>query len=315
MTTNALENINELENQLNKYILGQNKIINYITIGLLSSGHILLEGVPGTAKTSLVKVLAKLIDAQFNRIQLTPDMMPSDITGNSIYDLNSKTFHLHKGPIFTNIVLADEINRTPPKTQSALLEAMEEKHVTIDGQTMNLPEFFMVIATQNSIEFEGTYPLPEAQLDRFMFKLNFSYPDTDNEIAMLKLWQFNKTTSLLKDINSILQVDDIKTHKENIKSVKVENSIFEYLVRLASLSRNLKQLKLGASPRATLNWLNAAKALAYMQNRDFVIPDDIKYLAEPILEHRLILTSQSELDGIKVKQIIQSILDQVSVPR
>lgn len=316
MTINSnLSQINLLKDQLNGYILGQEKIIDFILIAIICGGHILLEGVPGTAKTSLVKVLARLINSPFKRIQLTPDMLPSDIIGTSIFDFNLKTFNLHYGPIFTSLILADEINRTPPKTQSALLEAMEERQVTIDGSTELLPDFFLVIATQNSIEFEGTYPLPEAQLDRFMFKLNFNYPDNKSELAMLKLWQNAKQNKLIQNIESIVTIDELLMHKANVQSIVVEDNVLEYLISLADLSRHLPQLRLGASPRATLNWLMAAKALAYIRGCDYVTPDDIKFVAHPILEHRLIINPESELEGNTISQVIDLILNKIKVPR
>ena len=283
-------------------------------MALLADGHALLEGVPGTAKTMLVKTLAKLIGAEFGRIQLTPDMLPSDILGTSVYDLSTKTFQLKKGPIFTSLLLADEINRTAPKTQSALLEAMEERQVTMDGRTEKLPDLFMVVATQNPIEFEGTYPLPEAQLDRFMLKIEMGYPDGDAERKMLANWQSGRYDRKL-DIQPVVSEQDILNSRERLKHVNVEDSIFDYLMQLVQKSRTLSDVQLGASPRAALYWLNAAKAHAAMEGRDFVTPDNIKFVAQPVLRHRIILTPEAELEGTNVTQVIAKLLGLVPVPR
>lgn len=289
-------------------------VVDQLLVALLAEGHALLEGVPGTAKTLLVKTLAKLIGADFGRIQLTPDMLPSDILGTSIYDLSTKTFALKKGPIFTSLLLADEINRTAPKTQSALLEAMEERQVTLDGRTERLPELFMVVATQNPIEFEGTYPLPEAQLDRFMLKIVIGYPEGDAERTMLANWQAGRYERNL-DVEPVVSAADIISCRERLKQVKVEDSIFDYLMQLVQKSRSLSDVQLGASPRAALYWLSAAKAHAAMEGRDFVTPDNIKFVAQPVLRHRIILTPEAELEGTTTQQVIAKLLGLVPVPR
>jgi MoxR-like ATPase len=304
----------KLKLALNETILGQEMVVDQLLVALLADGHALLEGVPGTAKTMLVKTLAKLIGSEFGRIQLTPDMLPSDILGTSIYDLSTKTFALKKGPIFTSLLLADEINRTAPKTQSALLEAMEERQVTMDGRTEKLPDLFMVVATQNPIEFEGTYPLPEAQLDRFMLKIVMGYPEGDAERRMLANWQAGRYERNA-DLEPVVGPQDIIACREHLKNVNVEDSIFDYLMQLVQKSRTLSDVHLGASPRAALYWLNAAKAHAAMEGRDFVTPDNIKFVAQPVLRHRIILTPESELEGTNTTQVINKLLGLVPVPR
>lgn len=309
------ETFDRLRSALNENIVGQDRVIDQLLTAVLADGHVLLEGVPGTAKTMLVKTTACLVGANFGRVQLTPDMLPSDILGTNVYDLTSRTFTLRKGPIFTGMLLADEINRTPPKTQSALLEGMEERQVTLDGQTHKLPDLFMVVATQNPVEFEGTYPLPEAQLDRFMLKILISYPEGDAEKQMLRNWQSGHYTRFSSPIEAVCSEADIIKCRQFLVHVKVEESILDYLVALTNKSRNMSDVSLGASPRAGLAWLAAAKAHAAIEGRDFVTPDNIKFVAEPVLRHRLILTAESELDGVTVNQVITNLLRQVPVPR
>lgn len=306
---------NRLQERLASVIVGQQIVIDQLLVALLAEGHVLLEGVPGTAKTMLVKTLASLIGAEFGRVQLTPDMLPSDILGTSIYDLNTKTFTLKKGPIFTSLLLADEINRTPPKTQSALLEAMEERQVTLDGRTQKLPDLFMVVATQNPVEFEGTYPLPEAQLDRFMLKVMIGYPDSDAERQMLINWQDGFYRKKSPPLEPCITVEEILEARQKLDNVKVEESVLSYLMEIVQKSRALSDLQLGASPRAALSWLAAAKSHAAIVGKDFVTPDNIKFVAEPVLRHRLILTAEAELDGVTVSQVIANLLRQVAVPR
>lgn len=304
-----------LKERISSVIVGQEMVIDQLLVAILAEGHVLLEGVPGTAKTLLVKTLASQIGTEFGRVQLTPDMLPSDILGTSIYDLNTKTFTLKKGPIFTSLLLADEINRTPPKTQSALLEAMEEKQVTLDGRTQALPDLFMVVATQNPVEFEGTYPLPEAQLDRFMLKVMIGYPDVEAEKQMLKNWQEGLYRKKTLAVEPCVSPDEILKARKDLESVKVDESILNYLMEIVQKSRNLSDLQLGASPRAALSWLAAGKAHAAIEGKDFVTPDNIKFVAEPVLRHRLMLTAEAELDGVTVSQVIANLLRQVPVPR
>jgi len=306
-----------LSQNISKIVVGQSTVAQQLMIALLSGGHVILEGVPGTGKTLIVKVLAQLIQAEFRRIQLTPDILPSDILGTNIFDLNSRNFTLKKGPVFTEVLLADEINRTPPKTQAALLEAMEEQQVTLDGQTLPLPDLFWVIATQNSLEFEGTYPLPEAQLDRFLFKLIVEYPNGNAEKQMLLNNQsgFRAKRGDLERIKPLATVSQILQARQEVQTVKCAESLLDYLLALVQKTRQHPDLILGASPRCAVAWLQTSKAQAWLTGRDFVTPDDIKAVAFPLLRHRLILQPESLLDNIKVDGIIQSILQQVPVPR
>ncbi|MEA5535166.1 MoxR family ATPase [Crocosphaera sp. XPORK-15E] len=306
-----------LNHNLNKIIVGQPLVIKQLLVALLSGGHVILEGVPGTGKTLLVKVLSKLIQADFRRVQLTPDILPSDILGTNIFDFNSRSFTLQKGPVFTEILLADEINRTPPKTQSALLEAMEEQQVTLDGETLVLSPLFWVAATQNPLEFEGTYPLPEAQLDRFLFKLIIDYPPAEAAKQMLLNFQqgFKGKKIDLDQLETIATVEDILQARQQIQSIKVDDKIIDYLLNLIDKTRQHPDLELGASPRAAVAWLQTSKAQAWFSQRDYVTPDDIKNIASPLLRHRLILKPESQLDGIKIDAVIASLLNQVPVPR
>ena len=308
---------NQLSQSLSAVVLGQEVLVKQLLVALLSSGHVILEGVPGTGKTLTVKVLAKLIKAEFRRVQLTPDILPSDILGTNIFDLNTREFVLKKGPVFTEVLLADEINRTPPKTQSALLEAMEERQVTLDGTSLQLSEVFWVIATQNSLEFEGTYPLPEAQLDRFLFKLIVEYPDQVAEKQMLLNSQEGKVGGKidLDILEAIATVEQISTARTEVKAVEVKDAIMDYLLELVKRSRQHPDLTLGASPRSAVAWLQATKAHAWLEGRNFVTPDDVKAIALPLLRHRLILRPEAQLDGLVIDNVINSLLNQVPVPR
>lgn len=306
-----------LSQALSQIIVGQNSLVQQLMVALLAGGHVILEGVPGTGKTLMVKAIAQLIQAEFRRIQLTPDVLPSDILGTNIFDLNTREFILKKGPIFTQVLLADEVNRTPPKTQAALLEAMEEQQVTLDGKSLPLPELFWVIATQNSLEFEGTYPLPEAQLDRFLFKLLVDYPDPQAERQMLLQSQAGLQTKRLDlaQLQPILSVGQILAAREAIRAVTVTDALVDYLLALVQRSRQHPDLSLGASPRTGVAWLQASRAQAWLSHRDFVTPDDIKTVAPAILRHRLILRPEAQLDGLQVDGVIQTLLSQVAVPR
>ena len=307
----------KLYQAISQIIVGQTLPIKQLLIALLTGGHVIIEGVPGTGKTLTVKVLAKLIKAEFRRIQLTPDILPSDILGTNIFDLNTRNFTLKKGPVFTEILLADEINRTPPKTQAALLEAMAEQQVTLDGETLALPNLFWVVATQNSLEFEGTYPLPEAQLDRFLFKIIIDYPQTTAEKQMLLNAQqgFAAKNVDLNQLQPVATVEQIIIARKEVEAVNIQEKILDYLLALVQQTRKHPDLALGASPRAAVAWLQISKAQAWLNNRNYVTPDDIKIVALPLLRHRLILKPESQLDGIIIDSVINSILKQVPVPR
>ena len=302
---------------INQIVVGQSALIKQTLIALLAGGHIILEGVPGTGKTLLVKVLAKLIQSDFRRIQLTPDVLPSDITGTNIFDLNTRNFTLKKGPVFTEILLADEINRTPPKTQAALLEAMEEMQVTLDGESLPLPDLFWVIATQNPLEFEGTYPLPEAQLDRFLFKLIVDYPEQAAEKQMLLNRQsgFTAKRADIAKLKPITTVADILQARQAVKQVQVSETIVDYLLEIVRKSRQYPDLALGASPRAAGAWLQTSQAAAWLSGRNFVTPDDVKSVASPLLRHRLLLKPEAMLDGLQIDAVVAAVINQVPVPR
>lgn len=306
-----------LHQQLSQIVIGQDAVIKGLLIALLAEGHVILEGVPGTAKTLLVRLLANLMQAEFRRVQLTPDVLPADVLGTSIFDFNSRSFSLRKGPIFTQILLADEINRTPPKTQAALLEAMEERQVTLDGTTMPLSPLFWTIATQNPLEFEGTYPLPEAQLDRFLFKLVVTYPEVKAEKQMLQnvLGGFEHRDLKQMELQPVITVDEVLQARQLMRQVRVEENLVDYLLALVSASRQQPELLLGASPRSAVGWLRAAQAHAWLAARDFVTPDDVKAMALPLLQHRLILKPEAQLDGVSIDQVIQNLLTRIPVPR
>lgn len=305
----------EIRQTLGSIIVGQKDTIDFLIAGLLADGHVLLEGVPGVAKTLSAKLVAKSIDASFSRIQFTPDLMPSDVIGTSVFDPRSSSFEYRRGPIFGHIVLVDEINRAPAKTQSALFEVMEERQITVDGHTYPMEEPFMVLATQNPIDQEGTYRLPEAQLDRFLFKIEVKYPSLEEETAILMNQHQQKLDDELKAVKAVLSIDQIKACRSIIKSLHVEPKLIEYVAKITHETRNNKSLYLGASPRASLAMINGAKSFAAMQGRDFVTPDDIIKVAPVVLSHRIMLTPDKEMEGLTTHDIVAQIIQKIEVPR
>ncbi|MDM1397296.1 MoxR family ATPase [Myroides odoratimimus] len=309
------EKVKGIKSEIQKVIVGQDKTIDQIIVSLLANGHILLEGVPGVAKTLSAKLLAQTIDMDFSRIQFTPDLMPSDILGTSIFNMQKSEFEFKKGPIFSNLILIDEINRAPAKTQAALFEVMEERQITIDGHSYKMEEPFLVIATQNPIEQEGTYRLPEAQLDRFLFKINIDYPSLEEEIAIVQreheLLDKKKTTM----INKVVTPNEIISFQKLIKEIIVEEKIIEYIAKIVADTRINPLLYLGASPRASIAILNAAKGFAAINNRDFVTPEDIKEAAIPVLKHRIIVSPEREMEGLTANDIINQIIESIDIPR
>ncbi len=305
----------EVRNQISKVIVGQHKMVDLLLIGLLSDGHILIEGVPGVAKTLTAKLMAKIIDVDFSRLQFTPDLMPSDVVGTSVFNPTEGDFRFKQGPIFSNIVLIDEINRAPAKTQAALFEVMEERQVTVDGITHPMQYPFIVLATQNPIEQEGTYRLPEAQLDRFLFKIDLKYPTLQEEISILTAQQSQTAHTLLDAVEKVISAHEIREFRATIQSILIEPKLIEFIAAIVNETRNNPSLYLGASPRASLAILRSAKACAAIKGRDFVTPDDIVEMAPHILRHRIILTPEKEMEGLTTDDLIDTILKAIQVPR
>ncbi|CAM4193224.1 MoxR family ATPase [Zobellia roscoffensis] len=307
--------VKDIKRELSKVIIGQENFIELLIVSLLVDGHVLIEGVPGIAKTVTAKLFAQTLKTDFNRIQFTPDLMPSDILGTSIFNVKTSEFEYKKGPIFSNIVLIDEINRAPAKTQAAMFETMEERQVTMDGTTYKMKAPFMVLATQNPIEQEGTYALPEAQLDRFLFKIKVDYPSVEEEILIIKTHHERKGAIVKELINGVLTPEQLVKYKANIQDVIVEEKIIKYIAEIISKTRNHPHLYLGGSPRASIASLNASKAYAAISGRDFVTPEDIKKTLVPILNHRVILTPEREMEGMTTESVIQMITESVEIPR
>ena len=309
------ESISAMKAELNTVIVGQEKMIDQLLVAFLSNGHILLEGVPGVAKTITAKLLAQTMDIGFSRIQFTPDLMPSDILGTSVFDLKTSEFEFKKGPIFSNLILIDEINRAPAKTQAALFEVMEERQITMDGTTYILEKPFLVIATQNPIEQEGTYRLPEAQLDRFLFKIVIDYPKLEEEVIILQREHSLQNQNKLGKIKKIINASIIEKYQTLVKQIVVEQNLLEYIAKIVSNTRENAFLYLGASPRASIAILNAAKGFAALRGRDFVTPEDIKEAAIPVLQHRVMVTPEREMEGLTSVEIIKQIIETVEIPR
>lgn len=307
--------VEQIKATISTIIVGQHDVIDLLIAGILADGHILIEGVPGVAKTLTAKLIAKSIDAKYSRIQFTPDLMPSDILGTSVFNPKTTEFEFKHGPIFGNIILIDEINRAPAKTQSALFEVMEERQLTMDGKVYNMDEPFIVLATQNPVEHEGTYRLPEAQLDRFLFKIEIKYPTLDEEIAIITQQHHQKTAEQLTHINPVLASADIIALRHVVKGLHVEDKLLMYVAQIVHESRSNKSLYLGGSPRASLAVINAAKAIAAIKGRDFVTPDDITYVVAPVLRHRIMLTPDKEMEGVTPDDVIMQIIQKIEVPR
>jgi MoxR-like ATPase len=307
--------IDEVRAELSKVIVGQQELIDLLITALLADGHVLLEGVPGIAKTLTAKLLAQTLDVEFSRIQFTPDLMPSDVIGTSVFNQKTVDFSFKAGPIFANVVLIDEINRAPAKTQAALFEVMEEAQITVDGTTFLLDYPFFVMATQNPIEQEGTYKLPEAQLDRFLMKINIDYPNLEEEKSILRRFRTGSKTDLQKEVKKVMSPQLVKECRDLVESVFIEDHLLDYIAHIVTQTRTHGDLYLGASPRASLAILRSSKAIAAINGRDFVTPEDIQYVAYPVLNHRIILQPEREMEGFATKDVIKDILGKIEVPR
>jgi MoxR-like ATPase len=307
--------IEQVKAEVGKILVGQHEMAELMLAALLADGHVLIEGVPGVAKTLAAKLLARALSARFSRIQFTPDLMPSDVLGTSVFNAKSSDFEFRAGPIFAQIILIDEINRAPAKTQAALFEAMEERQITIDGHTYQLEPPFFVLATQNPIEQEGTYRLPEAQLDRFLFKILVDYPDADEEIRILNSSQLRRNAHDLSQVEAVLESQQVRQFQATVRQVHIEPRLISYIVELIQHTRNSRDIYLGGSPRASLNIMNTAKAIAAMRGRDFVTPEDIQYVAVPVLRHRIMLTPEKEMEGTSADTVIRRLMETLAIPR
>lgn len=313
--TKLQEAVGQIKSELGKVIIGQQDMIELLIISILADGHSLIEGVPGVAKTVTAKLLAKTMNVDFSRIQFTPDLMPSDILGTSIFNVKTSEFEFKKGPLFSNIILIDEINRAPAKTQAALFEAMAERQITMDGIEYGMQPPFLVFATQNPIEQEGTYRLPEAQLDRFLFKINVYYPSQEEEIQILESKHGQKTKVEEDLVSTLLSAAEIAEYQNTIRSIIVEKNLLKYIASIVDNTRSNANLYLGASPRASISIMEASKALAAINGRDFVTPEDIKKVAAPVLAHRIMLTPEREMEGLTAEQVVKQIVDSIEIPR
>ncbi|MDQ0476979.1 MoxR family ATPase [Chryseobacterium sp. MDT2-18] len=313
--TELQQSLEGVKTEIGKVIIGQESMIEHLLVALLSNGHVLIEGVPGVAKTITAKLLAKTVEVGFNRIQFTPDLMPSDILGTSIFNVKNSEFEFKKGPIFSSFILIDEINRSPAKTQAALFEVMEERQITMDGKQYEMQEPFLVVATQNPIEHEGTYRLPEAQLDRFLFKINVGYPNLSQEIEIIKNQHENKLEDKTDAVQKVITGAQLKNYQNLVKDVVVETQLLEYIAKIIVNTRENQFLYLGASPRASLALLTASKSFAAVRGRDFVTPEDIKEASYAVLRHRVMVSPEREMEGLTADEIIRQILEAIEIPR
>ncbi len=307
--------VSEIKHEVAKVIVGQDRMVELMIAGIFTGGHVLLEGVPGIAKTLTAKLLSQTLQVDFSRIQFTPDLMPADVVGTNVYNMKSGDFNFKSGPIFSNIVLIDEINRAPAKTQSSLFEVMQERQITIDGHTYQLKFPFFVIATQNPIEQEGTYKLPEAQLDRFLFRILLDYPTLEEEKIILRKFRNSSLDENTEQVKPVLNAEELTTCQKIVNQVHIKDELIDYIAGIIAETRENSSLFLGASPRASLAIMNTSKAIAAMRGRDFVTPDDIKFIAPSVLNHRLILTPDKEMEGVEIESVIETILESVEIPR
>lgn len=309
------ERIKELKKTIATIIVGQEQVVDLLLAAILADGHVLIEGVPGVAKTLIARLVAKLIDSRFSRIQFTPDLMPSDILGTTVFNMKTNEFDFHAGPVFADIILADEINRAPAKTQAALFEVMEERQISIDGTTYKMGDLYTIIATQNPIEQEGTYKLPEAQLDRFMMKITIEYPSLEEEVNILERHNSQSNFTRLNDIKPVITQSELLEMRSLLDKVFVEHTLLQYIAQIVQQTRSSKAVFLGASPRASISILQASKAFALLQGRDFITPEDVKFISPYVLQHRLILTAETEMEGYSTVKVIKRLIDKVEVPQ
>lgn len=309
------EKIEKLRHEIAQVIVGQEQAVDLVLTCVLANGHVLIEGVPGVAKTLLARLIARLVDAQFSRVQFTPDLMPSDVLGTNIFNVKTQEFEFHQGPVFSDIVLVDEINRAPAKTQAALFEVMEERQVSMDGATYPMGELYTILATQNPVEQEGTYRLPEAQLDRFLMKVTMGYPSADDELEILKRHEQRTDLVKLSDVNPVLTKEEVLQLRSYMNDVVIDESLLLYITQIVQQTRSSRAVYLGASPRASVAMLQASKAYALLQGRDFVTPEDIKAVTPSILQHRLVLTAEAEMEGYTAYKVAMKLIDKVEVPK